>query len=61
MEVYRVLHRFGQAKFAYGSLIFTIALGAQKIELALKVIKTDSKILIQLHKSLSMIRTVDVT
>ncbi len=57
-ELYSVFHRFRQAKFAYSGSIFNLSQFLplsqlpQKMELASKVVKVDSKIIISLSKIL---------
>ena len=54
-DSYRAFHRFGQAKFAYGgpvlgsSQFLLLPQLPQKMMLASKVVKIDSKIIISLH------------
>jgi hypothetical protein len=51
MGSYSVFHQFSQAKFAYGGLILSssqLSLLPQQMELASKVVKTDSKKIISL-------------
>jgi hypothetical protein len=54
IQLYRVFHRFRQAKFAYGGSILSssqfllLPQLPQKMELALKVVKVDSKIIVSL-------------
>jgi len=63
-ERYGAFHGFGQAKFAYGSLVigssqFTLLPPLPvKTKLNLKVVKIDSKIIISLPKSKSVIHSV---
>jgi hypothetical protein len=51
-----VFHQFGQAKFVYGGSILSLSQFLllpqlpQKIELASKVVKNDSKIIVSLPK-----------
>jgi len=53
-EMYIAFHRFGQAKFAYGSLILgssqflLLPQLPQKMTINLKVVRNDSKIIISL-------------
>jgi len=55
LPTYRAIHRFGQAKFAFGGLILGLSQFTQlpqmplKMMLGLKVVKIDSKIIILLH------------
>ena len=61
---YRAFHRFGQAKFAYGgpvlgsSQFLQLPQLPQKMKLASKVVKIDSKIIISSHKSKSVTHSI---
>ena len=65
LDIYRVFHRFGQAKFAYGgqvlglSQLLLLPQLPEKTKLALKVVKINSKIIISRHESEYVTHSVD--
>ena len=62
-----MFHRFGQAKFAYGSQVSgssqfrLLPQLPEKTKLALKVVKINKKVIISRHESKSVTHTVGAT